>query len=291
MNQSSVKAVRMRLLPWLAPGFLAAQFTTTDAQTVRGRVTDEASKAPAVGTAVHLLNADDSKAGSVLADDSGRFVVKAPRSGAFRVQFERIGYASRITPATYLSERQVYDIEIALQPSAVPVAAVVVKVEPRVRALEQAGYYARKRTGFGHFIERSTIDQRMGAAVTSEIFQGINGVRLVPKGGGRGSRVILRAGVNASFRRATYCAATVFLDGAPVNSPGEHFDFEVLHLSDIEAIEVYKGPAEVPPQYGGAEAGCGVILIWRRVSGPGGNAPESSVMPGSARQANLATLT
>src|SRR5687768_12957259 len=120
----------MRIPSWLAIVLLLAQFTGVGAQSVRGRVTDESSKAPAAGTDVQLLNADGSKAASVLADDSGRFVVKAPRRGTYRVQFERIGFASRITPATYLSDRQTYDIEIALQPSAVQVAAVVVKVEP-----------------------------------------------------------------------------------------------------------------------------------------------------------------
>ncbi|MEX2282599.1 MAG: carboxypeptidase regulatory-like domain-containing protein [Gemmatimonadota bacterium] len=254
----------MRIPSWLAIVLLLAQFTGVGAQSVRGRVTDEASKAPAAGTDVQLLNADGSKAVSVLADDSGRFVVKAPRSGTYRVQFGRIGYASRITPATYLSDRQTYDIEIALQPSAVQVAAVVVKIEPRVRALEQVGYYSRKRVGQGHFIERSTIDQRMGAA-TSDIFQGITGVRLVSRGSARGSHVMLRAGITVSIRSPRYCPATVFIDGGPVNAPGEHFDFEAVHLTDIEAIEVYKGPSEVPPQYGGAEAACGVILIWRRV--------------------------
>jgi hypothetical protein len=241
-----------------------AAFSSVDAQTVRGRVTDEASKASAAGTAVYLLNADDSKAASVLADDSGRFVVKAPRRGAYRVQFERIGYASRITPPTYLSENQVYDIEMSLQPSAVPVKAVVVKVEPRVRALELSGFYARKRLGMGHFIERSMIDQRLGAASTTAIFQGITGVRLVLFE--RGYRVLLRAGLQASLNgRGIYCPALVFIDGAPVNAPGEHYNFELVHLSDIEAVEVYKGPADVPPQYGGAEAACGVILIWRRL--------------------------
>jgi hypothetical protein len=46
------------------------------------------------------------------------------------------------------------------------------------------------------------------------------------------------------------------------------FDFDVIHPNNVEAIEVYRSPAEVPPQYGGAEAACGVILLWRRV-GPG----------------------
>ncbi len=41
-----------------------------------------------------------------------------------------------------------------------------------------------------------------------------------------------------------------------------------IHPIDIEAIEVYRTPAEIPAQYNtGGNAACGVILIWTRRGG------------------------
>jgi hypothetical protein len=37
---------------------------------------------------------------------------------------------------------------------------------------------------------------------------------------------------------------------------------ELVDRYSISAIEVYRGPAELPVQYGGAESACGVLLIW-----------------------------
>jgi hypothetical protein len=38
-------------------------------------------------------------------------------------------------------------------------------------------------------------------------------------------------------------------------------------IRDIIGLEVYTGPSEVPGEYAGRYAGCGVVVIWTR-SGP-----------------------
>ena len=38
-------------------------------------------------------------------------------------------------------------------------------------------------------------------------------------------------------------------------------------IRDLEGIEVYTGPTEVPGEFAGRNAGCGVIVIWTR-AGP-----------------------
>jgi hypothetical protein len=49
-----------------------------------------------------------------------------------------------------------------------------------------------------------------------------------------------------------------------VSSVGNE-DLKILDpLLDVEAIEVYRRPSEIPVQYGGPTRGCGVILIWMR---------------------------
>jgi hypothetical protein len=162
-----------------------------------------------------------------------------------------------------LSGSGFYELSMALNPSAVPVAPVVVKAEARVPALERNGFYDRKKTGQGHFIERPLIEAREGR-LTSELFTGITGVKLIHKPGG-GYHVILRGGMATRLGRNPHCPPRVFIDGAPVQVFAESFDLDLIQRSEIEAIEVYRSPAQLPSQYGGAESRCGVILLWRRV--------------------------
>jgi hypothetical protein len=45
---------------------------------------------------------------------------------------------------------------------------------------------------------------------------------------------------------------------------GDAFLDEPLIPDEVEAIEAYDGPAVLPPEFGGYDARCGVIIIWTR---------------------------
>jgi hypothetical protein len=242
---------------------LIALPSMTDAQTIRGRVTDSATGGAVVAASIKLLAPDSNVAATASSDSTGQFLLRASRSGRYVLLFERIGYAPQMSQAIELSGSGLYALSMALNPSAVPVVPVVVKVEARVPALERNGFYNRKKTGQGHFIERPLIEAREGR-LTSELFNGITGVKLIHKPGG-GYHVILRGGMATRGSRNPHCPPRVFVDGAPVQAFGESFDLDLIQRSEIEAIEVYRSPAQLPSQYGGAESRCGVILLWRRV--------------------------
>ncbi len=44
-------------------------------------------------------------------------------------------------------------------------------------------------------------------------------------------------------------------------------DLDQFHVNDLEGVEVYVGPAQLPAQYHVSGADCGAVLIWQRVSG------------------------
>ena len=63
------------------------------------------------------------------------------------------------------------------------------------------------------------------------------------------------------------CLPAIFVDGFQVQPSGDirpnvEFDLQSLPPSQILAIEAFRSAAEVPVQYGGGSAACGVILIW-----------------------------
>ena len=64
------------------------------------------------------------------------------------------------------------------------------------------------------------------------------------------------------------CYLDVYLDGLQVYNVAMRtmplFNLNTLNPVDIEAIEVYTGSSQIPPQYNKTAGMCGVMLIWLR---------------------------
>ena len=118
-------------------------------------------------------------------------------------------------------------------------------------ALVLNGFSRRMQQGLGRFITPADIESSP-AFRTSDLFVGILGVSVV------GDRVQVR-----TFRGL--CTPRIFLDGMPIasNILGSDMDL-IVSLEALAAVEVYRRVAEVPLQYGGSQAGCGVILFWTK---------------------------
>ena len=85
-----------------------------------------------------------------------------------------------------------------------------------------------------------------------------------------GSGVRRRITVTRCASPANAGEPVIYLDGIKVHRPGTgspmYVLWEVTSL-DVEAIEVYKGPASVPAEFSGSDAACGAIVIWTRRGG------------------------
>ena len=58
------------------------------------------------------------------------------------------------------------------------------------------------------------------------------------------------------------CALQIVLDGIPMPP---RFPLELLPTpKEIAGIEVYDGPATVPPQFNGLDRRCGMVLVWTK---------------------------
>jgi hypothetical protein len=59
----------------------------------------------------------------------------------------------------------------------------------------------------------------------------------------------------------------IYVDGVKVHTPGSGDPMYILReLSglDIEAIEVYRGPASVPAEFSGLDSACGAVVVWTK---------------------------
>jgi hypothetical protein len=135
---------------------------------------------------------------------------------------------------------------------------VLGKRSPASRDLD--GFLARKRSGLGVYFTRADIE-RLNPFDVTDVLRTTAGLRVTPLGS-RGNAIRGRGG----------CVPAVFIDGAPIAGAADELDLFV-RPNAVAAIEVYRGPSEVPAQFNGvgsggaltSGAGCGgAIVVWTR---------------------------
>lgn len=257
------------------------------AQVIRGEVVDRVSLGTVDGAGVWLLDADGSPLGTgAVSDDSGRFAIQLPRAGTFRLRIARIGYGPETTEPFEVQPGQTLALQLFVQQRPVSLDAVRVTERTTMRGTGGLdGFELRRLRGLGKFITRADIEQ-MAPVVFLDIIGGVPGVRIVPVSHGRQivrmnrAAPLLRTGVlrNAESNEAlgeegivaeNNCPVIFYLDGVRLNNTNDSSLDRVevvyqLPVQLIEAIEVYRGAAELPAEYGGSDARCGVVAVWTR---------------------------
>jgi TonB-dependent Receptor Plug Domain len=227
-------------------------------QVVGGRIVDALSGRGIPFAEVSLVDTAGSVLGRVAADSLGRFSLTAAHSRDVWVYGEAMGYWAMTGMAELEAGRRI-DVVLALQPKGVELKPLDVTVPRRDPGLARTGFYERQALGEGHLLDRKTLMARGNAQQVSDWMRGIPGVSVDNLGHLRLRGVSSMTGV---------CSYRVFLDGLlVVTKPyGEDAEWvrELVRPDDVEGIEVYARPSEVPIQYSGAQGACGVILIWTR---------------------------
>jgi len=180
------------------------------------------------------------------------------------VAFRRIGYRPlvvRIDPLPPGDDTLLVQLEsVPIQLSEITVVGTATKPLRYAGTTKYDEVFLRRKIGLGTLVTREDIDSRFGFH-TYELLQTIPGVRIW---NGPPKRI--------RFARCQEPGGiTVFVDGVRQLSDssalglGEEPVIETLsriNPSDIEMIEVFRGPSEIPGIY--HWNGCAVIAIWTR---------------------------
>lgn len=216
-----------------------------------GRVVDAESRKPVVGAAVEL----EEEGLRTVTNTHGYFSFGQQPWGAYRLKVSNLGYADLEVPVRVAGDfTQVAEIKLAQ--SAVELEGITVTVQPSFVYRDMEGLIRRMGVGFGTFLTRETMERRPNARVT-DLLREVPGVQVNT----RGFQTSLEV-------RGEVCMPNVFVDGIPRKwIPEEGLDF--FYSSDIEAVEVYKGWAEVPGEFvmPGQIRPCMAIAIWTRGNG------------------------
>jgi len=184
-----------------------------------------------------------------VSDSAGVFALAGLPPGRRTV---RVTYGDTLSydQALSLSGGQTLTLSVLLDLEGEALSPIVVEARSIRAERSLAGFYDRKKLGFGRFYTLVDLD-RLGDLSLRGLL-GHAGVVV---------RCRLRSCVPVLMNGARACVMPLFLDGLRV-SPDY---LEILHVKELAGVEVYTHGVDVPVKFRwDVDAGCGAILAWSR---------------------------
>lgn len=231
-----------------APDSVRARGDSTPA-TLVGKVTDSTGIGLA-GAEITILRSDRVH---TITGDSGEFRIGGLVPGTTVFAVRRLGFEAATFTAV-LKPGRVQRARFPLTATAQALPAVAVSdTAVQTHWLDQ---FERRRanSGRGIFITRADIVKR-GARTGVDVIRLVPGVRIQPTRNGLTNQIIMMRGNGGRS-----CFPTMFLHNMPYSGTMDDFVAE-----DIEAVEVYVGISEIPPELDKNGKGiCAAIVVWTR---------------------------
>jgi hypothetical protein len=252
----------LRLLPLVLFSFAAAASHSAAAAQSGPAAVQIITREEGTGVPIPGAHVMVNGVGSVAVSDSmGRAHGLVVRTGVRLVQVRRVGYLPESFTVEFRPGEAVA-AEVEMQRAPLELEGLTVTGLMPSRSLRDAGFYGRRKQGFGRFVDAEEIYRRKDSNLSS-LMRSIPGVNVVycprPKCEDEGY-VLLATASNVSINQA--CRMAIYLDGMPVKNE----DIDRMSVRALEGVEAYPRSAGVPPQFGGTGSACGVILLWTRSS-------------------------
>lgn len=220
--------------------------------TLRGRILDAVSGTPLVGATIAATTAG----ASARTDSAGRYRIEGLTAGIHRFLVSASGY-TRGTLTLAFAKREVMERDLELDPigrvlSAEDSAKAQMLPAVPVTAPMSAGrrfddFERRRATGRGQYLTREQLEEGQFGTL-QDAMRPLRGVRFSCAG----STCLVQMA-----RAPLGCSPEYIVDERVDNMFGP-----LVPVRDIQAIEVYTGASDVPGEFAGTNAGCGVIVIW-----------------------------
>jgi hypothetical protein len=245
--------IRLIFLAGLASSLAAGANAQPASATLTGRVTDRSTGRGVVGARLVVLA--DSR--SVTTDSLGNYEFRSIPAGVSQLTviaepFPALSFIVQLAPAERFNRPVELDSSAAGR-SAQALPPVGVSAPAPIANYRLAGFERRRISGRGQYLTEDEI-VKTGAFNVADAVKGLRGVTY-ECGGGSGCYVRMA-------RAPGRCLPEYVVDDQVQNDFGP-----TTPIRDLVAIEVYNGPTDVPAEYAGRNAGCGVIVLWTR-SGP-----------------------
>jgi|GEM_PF-173277 len=227
---------------------------------LRGKVVAAEDGRPLSGARISVQETKEVK----VSGEDGSFTFSSVPAGTVTVTASLLGYADS-EGGVLVGGGQTIDVEVRLSPQPIEMEPIVVEATRLEINVMLSEVRRRAERGWGTVLMEEDLELRRRTATrTTDILHeyGAN---------------VVNNGRTLTFRR-TLCAPVVYIDGIRVfKGSGSKLGggggneaaaaVNLVHPMNIEAMEIYRGPAQTPGEFLDSNAQCGVILIWTRRGG------------------------
>ncbi|MDZ4674547.1 MAG: carboxypeptidase-like regulatory domain-containing protein [Gemmatimonadota bacterium] len=201
----------------------------------------------------------------------GRYIMAGLPAGVYQAIFRKVGHLP-VRIDVRLAPGDTTRANTTLIESAVVLDPVIVTGAPESSRGVGVGREAleeRRKMGFGRFFDSEQLRQYEDYLKLEDVLRRYSDVQILRDLSGFYAFNNVRRDINGKPN----CMMQVYYNGSPVGKGGvvgtsdlNPTDLRMFGLFGLEAVEVYRSAAEIPQEYGGPGAGCGVILLWSRAN-------------------------
>jgi hypothetical protein len=200
----------------------------------------------------------------VRSDSTGVAVLLGLEPGLWALTIRRVGFKPVSHDIRIAAGRN--DYTVVATPSALTLAGVRV-IGGAVYSTRLEGFERRRLAGTASAVVTHEQIEKLEPIATSRMLRGIGGLRIADSSGAivaistRGSKPT--ANIKDPGFAMVQCVMRVAVDGT-IMPP--LFSIDQLIPKDVHGIEVFNGPARIPPEFSGLRTDnwCGLIAVWTR---------------------------
>jgi len=220
--------------------------------TLRGRVIDSELGNPLPSALVRIQPGPSPRTTDTLGfttDTLGRFEAQGLPAGEAEVTIQVIGYAQGEFTVRLPASGVVNGV-FPLDFTGYRLAEVAVEARAEQLVPRYLDFERRRQRGMGAYLRWDEI-AKQGHGSVGDALHGVRGVRI------QCNQQTFEC--FAVMARSPRCQPTWWIDGVEAQSFHEN-----TPIRDVYGIEIYRGPGEVPGEFSGSDAACGVIVMWTK---------------------------
>jgi len=213
--------------------------------TLRGQVLDSEMGSPLPGATIRI--GTDPTVHK--ADSLGVFEIAGIQGGVADIRIQMIGFEEGLFRLR-LPDSGVVQRQFSLDFNGFMLPEVVVQARAEILQPRYLDFERRRQRKLGAFLRWDDL-KKAGYSSVGDALRTVRGVRIQCDQSAYECYAVMS--------RTPNCHPTWYIDGIQVHSFHEN-----TPIRDLYGIEVYRGTGEIPAEFSGSTAGCGVIVMWTK---------------------------